>query len=262
MSIVLISGSGFYDFQGSLENAQHQTIATPSGEVSVQQGQLANQNVSFMARHGSGHRDLSHQINHLAHLSACQALGAEAIIGMSIVGVVNPDLPLGELMLPHDLYYPDNRLPSGAVCSLFEQPGAPGRGHLIMGQHFNQGLIKQLKTAASQESLIVHSELNYAYVQGPRFNSRSEIRALAQHQIDLVSQTLGPEAVLAGELEIPYLGLCFGVDYANGVQAEPTPITVLTENMQTSKERFTQVLTRLLADWQRPAFAGFVYRFD
>lgn len=262
MSIVLISGSGFYDFQTELTASRQIELETAYGQVIFQQGSFAGQQVYCLARHGVGHTHLSHQINHLAHFSACQQVGASAIIGLSIVGVVNSLLPLAELMLPADLYYPDNRLPTGAVCSLFDQAGRPGRGHLIMAQHFHQGLIQQMQVAADALDVPIHGDLNYAYVQGPRFNSRSEIRALAGHKIDIISQTLGPEAVLAGELEIPYAALCFGVDYANGVQAQATPIETLATNMKASKAAFTALLKQTLANWQAPVFDGFVYRFE
>ena len=38
--------------------------------------------------------------------------------------------------------------------------------------------------------------------------------------VTVVSQTAGPETVLAGEAEIPYALLGYATDYANGVKAE------------------------------------------
>lgn len=265
MAIAIISGSGFYDFPG-LSACQDLTIDTPFAEVVLQVGQLGGQQVYFLARHGRGHQQLSHQVPHLAHFKALAQLQEQgqlqAVIGLSVVGVVNPELPLGQLLLPSELHFPDNRLPTGEACTLFTTPGEPGRGHLIMERHFNPGLGQQLQAAAEDLKLPLHAELTYGYVQGPRFNSRSEIRALAQLGVDMLSQTLGPEAVLAGELELPYAALCFGVDYANGVQAEPTPLETLSHNLQASKQQLTAVLTAMLQQWQPPPFAGFVFRFD
>ena len=42
-----------------------------------------------------------------------------------------------------------------------------------------------------------------------------------------VSQTAGPETVLAGEAEMPYALLGYATDYANGVKPEPTPVEEL-----------------------------------
>ena len=88
------------------------------------------------------------------------------------------------------------------------------------------------------------SGLTYGHVNGPRFNSKKEIQFL-QNYCDAISQTCGPEVILANELELPYVLLGFGVDYANGV-TEPTPIETLNAHMAKSKEVFTKLLTELL----------------
>lgn len=261
MTIALISGSGFYKLP-QLETPAPATIETAYGSVDYQRGQWQGRELVFIARHGHRHEQLSHQLNHRAHLSACKALGVEAIVACSIVGVVHPRLPLGQLLLPAELYFPDNRLPDGEPCTLFDASGQPGRGHLIAETHFNPALAGQLGAAARSLELPLNAGLIYGHVMGPRFNSRPEIRALGAVGVDMISQTLGPEAVLAGELEIPYAALCFGVDYANGVHAEPTPIATLEANMKASRAAFTQVLARFLQHYRQVGFEGLVYRFD
>ena len=58
----------------------------------------------------------------------------------------------------------------------------------------------------------------YGHVDGPRFNTRTEIRTLAAAGVTAVSQTGGPETVLSGEAEIPYALVGYATDYANGVR--------------------------------------------
>lgn len=259
MSIALISGSGFYQLPDMVE-PEFLTVDTAYGAVSAARGRWQQHELVFLARHGAGHTHLSHQINHRAHLAACQALGVEAIVACSVAGVVNPRLPLGQLLLPTELYFPDNRLPDGTPCTIFDRPGASGRGHLIAEAHFNAGLIAQLKAAASP---LPHATgLVYGHVQGPRLNSRPEVRALAACGVDLISQTLGPEAVLAGELEIPYAALCYGTDYANGAQPIPTPIEAIKAHVKAARPQFIEVVARMLENWQPASFEGSVYRFD
>lgn len=261
MTIALISGSGFYELP-ELSQAADQTFITPFGEIVYRQGVWRGQSLVFIARHGRRHSHLSHQVNHRAHLWACRELAVNAVIACSVVGVVNPELPLGQLLLPDELYFPDNRLPEGEACTVFNTPGATGRGHLIASAHFNGALGHQLQAAAKTAGLPLSPQLTYGQVQGPRFNSRSEIKALRQAGVDIISQTLGPEAVLAGELELPYAALCFGVDYANGVQSEPTPLATLQANLQASKSQLIQVLSGFLDNYQPAGFEGFVFRFD
>ena len=86
----------------------------------------------------------------------------------------------------------------------------------------------------------------YGHVDGPRFNTRAEIRGLAACGVTAVSQTAGPETVLCGEAELPYALLGFLTDYANGVHEEPTPVETLIEMMAASTEAFAAVLRAAL----------------
>ena len=76
----------------------------------------------------------------------------------------------------------------------------------------------------------------YGHVDGPRFNTRAEIRGLAAAGVTAVSQTAGPETVLAGEAELPFALVGYATDYANGVQAEATPVERLLELIAASTD--------------------------
>jgi purine nucleoside phosphorylase len=82
--------------------------------------------------------------------------------------------------------------------------------------------------------------------------------------VTAVSQTAGPETVLCGEAELPYALLGYATDYANGVQAEPTPVSTLLEMMAASTETFARVLAAAVprAAASTPAPAGVVFRFE
>jgi 5'-methylthioadenosine phosphorylase len=87
----------------------------------------------------------------------------------------------------------------------------------------------------------------YGHVDGPRFNTRTEIRALRQAGVTAVSQTAGPETVLAGEAKIPYALLGYATDYANGVKPEdPTPVAELVRLIGASTETFARTLAAAL----------------
>jgi 5'-methylthioadenosine phosphorylase len=61
--------------------------------------------------------------------------------------------------------------------------------------------------------------------------------------VTAVSQTAGPETVLAGEAEIPYALLGYATDYANGVKPdEPTPVEELVRLIGASTQTFAAVL--------------------
>ena len=101
-------------------------------------------------------------------------------------------------------------------------------------------------------------------MDGPRFNTRAEIRSLALAGVTAVSQTAGPETVLCGEVELPYALLGYATDYANGVSEEPTPVEELLRLIDASSEVFGAALAATLpklAERQLKA-PGTVYRFE
>jgi len=259
-AIGLIGGTSAdfaFDWQGDTR------VETPWGDVEVAHGVTAGGDVHFIRRHGRAHALLSSQVNHRANISALTQLGVRAIIATTVCGIVDPDVPLGRPIVFDDLFFPDNRLPEGCPCSFFEAPGERGRGHYIFGSPFSPALRGALAGAARDASIDAKERGTYAYMLGPRFNSRSEIAWLRSVGTVAVSQTAGPEAILAGELEIPYALLGFGVDYANGVQAEPTPAEVLDANVAASRGAFGAIVTGAIERLTDPEFdSGFVYRFE
>ena len=104
----------------------------------------------------------------------------------------------------------------------------------------------------------------YGHVDGPRFNTKAEIRGLAAAGVTAVSQTAGPETVLAGEAELPFALVGYATDYANGVQAEATPVERLLELIAASTDAFARPAARRRCRGStRRALAptGVVYRF-
>jgi 5'-methylthioadenosine phosphorylase len=105
----------------------------------------------------------------------------------------------------------------------------------------------------------------YGHVDGPRFNTPSEIAQLASAGVTAVSQTGGPETVLCGELELPFALIGFVTDYANEVvPGEPTSVAKLFELMGRSPAVFADVVGRAVTQLTRePAEpAGTMFRFD
>jgi 5'-methylthioadenosine phosphorylase len=254
--LAILSGSGFYDFPG-LKGGEDRIFKTRFGDVSVRTGQLEGREIAFLARHGKRHSILPNMINHRANLMALKALETTAIVATTVCGVLDPDIPLARLVVFDDLYFPENRLPNGEMCSLYNKEEDKSKGHYIFDKPFSEDLRRQLIAAAEDP---VTSAV-YAHANGPRFNTQAEIRMMSRYAA-FISQTAGPEAVLAGELEIPYALLGFGVDYANGVKEEPTPIHVLNENLKNSKKVFISVIRKVLKSFKVPQFTGFIFRFE
>jgi purine nucleoside phosphorylase len=245
MRIGIITGSGTYalpDFEG----AQAREVATDFGPATVTEGTFAGVEVLHVSRHLPGHPRLSHQVTHQANIAALRDRGADAIVAVTVCGAVDPAVPLGSLIVFDDLHFLANRLPDGSICTLHTEPGKPGRGHWVYEGPFSDGVRGALLAGAGEAGLTVRDGGCYGHVDGPRFNTKAEIRTLAAAGVTAVSQTAGPETVLCGEAEIPFALLGYATDYANGVQDEATPVEQLIALVEASASSFAAVLTAAL----------------
>lgn len=257
MKVGLISGTGTYAWPG-VETAAR--VETRYGPVDVARGEYAGCELLHLSRHEAGHRRLSNMVNHRANVAALVELGADCVLSLTVCGAVDPSAEPGSLVVFDDLYFLSNRLPDGSACTFFDQPGDPSRGHWIFDRPFAESLRQALVSGAADSGEPVVDRGCYGHVDGPRFNSRSEIAALAVYGVTAVSQTGGPETVLAGEARVPFALLGFVTDYANGVSSRPTPPDELTGLLQRSSGVFTTVVGRALPKLSEAGPAGLVYR--
>src|SRR5207237_3877239 len=129
---------------------------------------------------------------------------------------------------------------------------------------FSDPLRRVLRGASAETGNPARDGGCYGHVDGPRFNTRAEIRSLQAAGVTAVSQTAGPETVLCGEAELPYALLGYATDYANGVSEHPTPVEELLRLIDASKDVFRSVLDRALPRLPRAELAppGVIYRFE
>ena len=236
----IITGSGTYALPG-FEGEGPRSVETRFGTAKVSEGRFAGVDVVHVSRHWEGHPRLSSHVDHRSNIAALRDGGVDAILAVTVCGACDPSLELGTLVVFDDLHFLSNRLPDGSLCSLYEE-GEPGRGHWIFEQPFAGALRQALLIGAREAGHTVRDGGVYGHVDGPRFNTRSEIASLVAAGVTAVSQTGGPETVLAGEAEIPYALVGYATDYANGVQDEPTPVEELMRLIGASTETFARTL--------------------
>src|SRR3954467_2484924 len=237
----IITGSGTYSL-GGFESVAPRAVQTPFGTAHVNTGHLAGRDVVHVSRHLEGHRRLSSQVTHQANISALKQLRVDAVLAVTVCGACDPSIELGSLIVFDDLHFRANRLPDGSICTLHTEPGKPGRGHWIYDRPFAEPLRAALLEGAREAGHTVRDGGCYGHVDGPRFNTKTEIRMLQQAGVTVVSQTAGPETVLFGELEIPYALVGYATDYANGVSEEPTPVAELIRLIALSTDSFATTL--------------------
>lgn len=234
MRIAIITGSGTYALPG-LAELEPEEVHTRFGPVHLTHGALAGHEIVHLSRHLPGHLRLSSQVTHQANIQALRNLRVDAILAVTVCGAVDRSVPLGSLLAFDDLHFLANRLPDGSLCTLHTEPGAPGRAHWVYESPFSAPLRAALVHAARGLGHEVRDGGCYGHVDGPRFNTAAEIRTLAAAGVTAVSQTGGPETVLAGEASIPYALLGYATDYANGVVEQNTPVDELMALIERSR---------------------------
>jgi 5'-methylthioadenosine phosphorylase len=262
MRVGVLTGTGTYALDES--GAAPERVATPYGDALVTRGEADGVEVLHISRHEEGHKRLSNQVVHRANVAALKQLGADAVLAVTVCGAVDLTVPLGSLIVFDDLHFLTNRLADGSLCTFHDTPAAPGRGHWIFESPFSAPLRAALVEACVEAGVPARDGGCYGHVDGPRFNTRAEIRSLAAAGVTAVSQTAGPETVLCGEAELPYALLGYATDYANGVSEKATPVDELLRLIGASKDVFRSVLGHALP---RVAAAelgptGVMYRFD
>jgi purine nucleoside phosphorylase len=114
------------------------------------------------------------------------------VIGCTACGAVDPTLELGQVVVFDDLWFISNRLPDGSLCTFFDTPGDPARAHWILhGGPYSDGVRRALAVGGAEAGIGVRDGGCYGHVDGPRFNTPTEIAQL------------GPRLCCAASLSCP-----------------------------------------------------------
>jgi 5'-methylthioadenosine phosphorylase len=192
-----ITGSGFYDLP-AVTDRDDRTVTTPYGPVTVTLGTWDATPVAFLPRHGRDHSVAPQQVNYRGNVWGLREIGVEAIVATAVSGGINPSLQPGDLVLLEDFL----DWTTGRPSTFFDSAGDVR--HTDMTEPYHRGLRDLLGEAAALEGIDLRPAGIYLCTNGPRFETRAEIRAAAALGADLVGMTGCPEVVLAAELGIPY----------------------------------------------------------
>lgn len=247
---IFITGSNFYDHS----NFEWETQNTEYGDVEWLRGKGKYSEIILLPRHGKNHKNLPNHINYLANFSAIQNINPEFVVSFSVCGVLDKNIPLAKPIIPNDFFFPENRLPDGKICTVFQKNDAQ-KGHLIpVSNYFHSGLQDDLGKNFSEKFTGT-----YIHVNGPRFNSKTEIQFFQNLGGNIISQTCGPEIIMTNELQIPFGMVCFGVDYANGVSDTPTTPEELGKNLGKSTEVFKEIVDGFIGKEKKYLFENFLF---
>lgn len=190
--------------------------------------------VLVLIRHGDGTVP-AHLVDHHAHVRALCALGVNRVIATGSGGGLRPELGPGTTLVPDDVLALTTYPTFHTTTAGYRMPGfdAPWRTAVLDAWN-----------AVAERPAVDGG--TYAMVRGPRFETRAEIRLLAQFA-DVVGMTLPAEMVLAGEAGLAYAAIVKVDNLANGVAGHDLTVEEYRTNADAAAERFIADLTGLIA---------------
>jgi 5'-methylthioadenosine phosphorylase len=205
----VIGGSGVYQMQG-IEPVTEHNLDTPFGAPSdaIVEAGVGGRTVLFLPRHGRGHRLLPSEVNGRANIHALKQLGVTHVLAVSAVGIMQPHIRPGHMVIPDQLF---DRTRGHRAGTFF---GDGIAGHVAFADPFCADLGAVLARAASSCGATVHTGGTYVCMEGPQFSTRAESR-FYRHAVEatVIGMTALPEAKLAREAEMCYAMLAMGTDY-------------------------------------------------
>lgn len=257
--VAVILGSSFSSEHAEALGLVPVSVATAAGPVTLYRSGHARP-AYCLFRHGLPHRLLPNQIPWRAHAMALREVGVGALLVTSSVGVLDAGVPLFRPLLVSDLVMLENRLPDGSACTMFETPTAD-HAHLVLDEGLvSSALGEQVRELARATGYPIAADVVFGYAPGPRTKTRAENAAWARLGAEVNSMTLGPEIVLANELEIPCAGLVVGHKHSLPRGAPPAT-EALAASLVHARAGLEAIVRRFLESGSAVPFRNSLFRF-
>ncbi|MEU4683773.1 S-methyl-5'-thioadenosine phosphorylase [Streptomyces xinghaiensis] len=204
----IIGGSGIYAFDG-LEDVEEIELRTPYGDPSgpLVLGTTGGRRAAFVPRHGRGHFIPPSGIPSRANIYALKSLGVREVISVSAVGSLRGDFAPGDMVVPDQIIDRTRGMRPGSFF------GDGMVAHVSLADPYCVRLRPQLEAAANVVHPAVHDAGTYCCIEGPQFSTRAESELYRSWGMDVIGMTALPEAKLAREAELCYVGLALVTDY-------------------------------------------------
>lgn len=228
--IGIIGGSGVEDLLFT-KGFESKTVKTEYGEVSVKHGEVAGKTVVFLNRHGKDYTPPS-QVNYRANIAALKDVGVEDIIATAAVGSINRKIEPGDFVLLTDFIdFTKGRIETFTPNSFID-----------VSRPYSSFLVKKILNAAVKLRVKAHPGATYVCTEGPRFETKAEIKMFGKLGADVVGMTNVPEVVLAAEAGIPYAVVCVATNFAAGIGPKKVSAEEVVEVMEKRKDSLSKLL--------------------
>lgn len=246
----IIGGSAFVR-AGVVDGTEAREVSTERGPVTVQVGD----DFVFLRRHGHDDYRPAHRIRHHAHVLALEALEVQEVVALCSVGSLQPRLRPGVIVVPDDYlswhapptFAGDERLHIVPALDTDLRGRVLDLARRVADEH---EAWEQRAAAESPGRSDVRDGGVYAETRGPRFETRAEVRLLADYA-DVVGMTAASEATLLQERGIGSAILGIVDNYAHGIGATPLTLEAFDAQLEENAQRARAILNALMEEASR-----------
>lgn len=227
----VIAGTGVGEVLEALPGqAIHQP--TPYGMFKARLVEFGSKSVLLIRRHSSGHKVPPHLVNYRAFAWGARALGVPAVFATAAVGSLRKEWAVGTIVVTDDFWEATYR-----NITMYDDEV----NHVDFTIPFR--LKDKLIDAAAHLGIAVQPSGVYVGGNGPRFETAAEIRDLSQSG-DLVGMTASTEAIVFGEMGIPFGLICVVTNPATGLALKPHEHGDVTLQMKAKGDEVVRILER------------------
>lgn len=227
----VIAGTGVGEVLESLPGTPiHQP--TPYGMFRARLTTFGGKSVLLIRRHSGGHKVPPHKVNYRAFAWGARALGVPAVFATAAVGSLRKEWPVGTIVVATDFWEATYR-----NVTMFDDEVK----HVDFTTPFK--LSGTLVEAASALQIPIEPQGVYVGGNGPRYETAAEIRDLSVAG-DLVGMTASTEAIVFGEMGIPFGLICVVTNPATGLALKPHEHGDVTQQMKAKGEDVVRILER------------------
>ena len=226
--IAVLGGVGF----SSYRDCENHPVKTPYGDVTAYITGIKGRSIAIIPRHAGEIHIPPHRINYRANIWAVHSLGVKRVISTNSVGSMRGH-PAGSFVVLDDFIdFTRNRSPT-----FYDDKTV----HVDVTEPYCPEIKAAIRYGLGKQGFS-YTEGVYACTEGPRFETRAEIRMMSQFA-DVVGMTGVPEVVLAKELGLCYASLAIVTNQACGMTTQKLTADEVTEVVGKAQDSIFEILS-------------------
>lgn len=226
--IAVLGGVGF----SSYSDCESHPVKTPYGGVTAYISTIKGRRVAIIPRHAEEIHIPPHRVNYRANVWAVHSLGVKRVISTNSVGSMRGH-PIGSFVVLDDFI--------DFTCSRPSTFYDDKTVHVDVTEPYCPEIKAALRYALEKQGAS-YAEGVYACTEGPRFETRAEIRMMSQFA-DVVGMTGVPEVVLAKELSLCYASLAIVTNQACGMATQKLTADEVSDVVGKAQDSIFEILS-------------------